>query len=103
MYNLRVFSGLREFKSPSPHHSSSPAGLWLNIRTKAEIMCMAFVALLLAASFAGPPRCKGNPALVGQCFTIHGRLRAYNGNPTFRIWPIGTRRIVGVTGPKPGD
>ena len=20
MYNLRVFSGLREFKSPSPHH-----------------------------------------------------------------------------------
>ena len=39
-------------------------------------MCMAFVALLLAASFAGPPRCKGNPALVGQCFTIPGRLRA---------------------------
>jgi hypothetical protein len=66
-------------------------------------MWMSFLALLLAAPFAGPPRCKGNPALVGQCFTIHGRLRAYNGNPTFRIWPIGTRRIIGVTGPKPGD
>jgi hypothetical protein len=66
-------------------------------------MWMALVALLLAAPPADTPQCKSNPALVGKCFTVHGRLRAYNGNPTFRIWPIGTTRIIGVTGPKPGD
>lgn len=40
--------------------------------------------------------CKSNPQLVGACFPVHGRLSAYNGNPTFRIWPIGTHRLLGV-------
>jgi hypothetical protein len=63
--------------------------------------------LLLLLLFAWPaadaPECKGNPALVGRCFAVHGRLRAYNGNPTFRIWPLGTKRLLGVTGARPGD
>lgn len=29
-------------------------------------------------------------------FVIHGRLSAYNGNPTLRIWIIGSHRILGV-------
>jgi hypothetical protein len=66
-------------------------------------MGMALLALLLAMPPADQPLCKGNPALVGKCFMVHGRLRAYNGNPTFRIWPIGTKRLLGVTGPHPGD
>lgn len=40
--------------------------------------------------------CKANPALVGSCFVVRGRLSAYNGTPTFRIWPIGTHRLIGV-------
>lgn len=64
---------------------------------------MTWIALLFAASPKSPPPCWGNPALVGKCFTIHGRFRAYNGNPTFRIRPIGTERLIGVTGAKPGD
>src|ERR1039458_7208114 len=66
-------------------------------------MWIAIVELLLAAPPGNPPPCKANPALVGKCFSVHGRLRAYNGNPTFRIWPVGTMRIIGVTGAKPGD
>ena len=66
-------------------------------------MWMTLVALLLAGPASDPPRCAANPALVGKCFSVYGRLRAYNGNPTFRIWPVGTIRIIGVTGPKPGD
>jgi hypothetical protein len=62
-----------------------------------------FALLLLAAPPDNPPPCKTNPALVGKCFVVHGRLRAYNGNPTFRIWPVGTLRLIGVTGAKPGD
>jgi hypothetical protein len=40
--------------------------------------------------------CKANRALVGSCFVVRGRLSAYNGSPTFRIWPIGTHRLLGV-------
>jgi hypothetical protein len=47
--------------------------------------------------------CKANPKLVGACFSVYGRMRAYNGNPTFRIWPVGTRRLLGVTGADPGE
>ena len=40
--------------------------------------------------------CKSNPQIVDVCFAIRGRLSAYNGNPSFRIWPIGTQRLLGV-------
>lgn len=40
--------------------------------------------------------CKSNPRLVGKCFVVRGRLSAYNGNPTFRIWREGTSRSLGV-------
>ncbi len=35
-------------------------------------------------------------ARFGACFAAHGRLQAFNGTPTFRIWPIGTHRLLGV-------
>ena len=41
--------------------------------------------------------CKGDPDLTGACFTVHGRLSAWNGTPTYRIWRIGTKRILGVS------
>lgn len=40
--------------------------------------------------------CKNNPGLVGACFTVNGRLSTYNGNPSLRIWPAGSRRLLGV-------
>ena len=42
------------------------------------------------------PLCKGNPTLVGECFTVHGRMSFYNGTHNVRIWPIGTHRLLGV-------
>jgi hypothetical protein len=41
--------------------------------------------------------CKGDPDLTGACFTVYGQLSAWNGTPTYRIWRIGTRRILGVS------
>jgi len=61
-----------------------------------------FLLVMAASAFGGnpktenAPRCKGNPAVIGACFTVRGRLSAWNGNPTFRIWPIGTKRMLGV-------
>jgi hypothetical protein len=40
--------------------------------------------------------CKDSPRVTGACFTVHGRLFAANGTPTFRIWRVGTKRIIGV-------
>jgi len=42
-------------------------------------------------------QCQSDPDLNGACFTVHGRLSARNGNPTFRIWPLGTNRIIGIS------
>jgi hypothetical protein len=40
--------------------------------------------------------CSSDPNIVGACYKIHGRISAYNGTPTLRIWRIGTDRILGV-------
>jgi hypothetical protein len=47
---------------------------------------------------ARPPTqaCQSDPDLIGPCFTTRGRLSAWNGSPTFRIWRIGTKRIMGL-------
>ncbi len=39
-----------------------------------------------------------NASSVGKPFTVRGRLSAWNGAPTHRIWIIGTTRILGVHG-----
>ena len=65
------------------------------------------LAVVLAASLGGtcslalpePPKCSGNPKLVGACFTVHGRMREGNGGPPIRIWPIGTDRMLGLWEP----
>jgi hypothetical protein len=40
--------------------------------------------------------CRGNPAVVGQCFAVHGRIFFSNGTPSMRIWRVGTTRVLGV-------
>ncbi len=65
---------------------------------------MILLALWLVLAWDQPaPPCTANPNLTGKCFVVRGRLRAYNGNPTFRIWLAGTKRLLGVTGAHPGD
>ena len=41
-------------------------------------------------------RCAGNAMLVGACFEFRGELKLWNGNPTYRISRVGTKRILGV-------
>src|SRR5712691_11461900 len=60
--------------------------------------------LILCSSVSGlsPPvaaekSCREHPQLIGKCFSVHGRLATYNGNPAVRLWRIGTRRVLGVS------
>lgn len=39
--------------------------------------------------------CK-TPENASLCYWAHGRLTAGSGDPSYRIWKIGTRRILGV-------
>ena len=39
--------------------------------------------------------CK-TPKIAAGCYWAHGRLSAANGNPTMRVWKIGTRRMLGI-------
>lgn len=39
--------------------------------------------------------CK-TPENASACYWTHGRLSFYNGTPSFRLWKIGTRRILGI-------
>jgi len=43
------------------------------------------------------PPCKGNPQLFADCYSVRGRVRFYNRNPSFRIWIIGTKRVLGLS------
>jgi hypothetical protein len=66
---------------------------------------LAAAALMVAlpARAAEPAQsCATSPKLIGQCFTVHGRLTACTGIPNARIWIVGTKRILGVADVK-GD
>ena len=39
--------------------------------------------------------CK-TPENAATCYWTRGRLAVYNGNPTWRTWKIGTKRILGI-------
>jgi hypothetical protein len=56
---------------------------------------LTLLAVLLTTYLHGQQgrSCKGNPDLVGQCFTVHGRVRIVNGAGMV-IWRIGTDRIL---------
>jgi len=67
-------------------------------RIGAWAIAVAAIAPRPAAS-ADPPAkpCREHPSLVGACFSVRGRMRLYNGTPTVRIWPVGTRRLLLVS------
>lgn len=47
---------------------------------------------------AAPKRkipCK-TPENAASCYWTHGRLSIYNGNPSLRVWKIGTKHLLGI-------
>lgn len=59
-----------------------------------------FLLFLLAASASAPT----DACAAGEsCHWVEGRLTLGNGTPAFRIWPRGTRRLLGVTTRRSGS
>jgi len=63
---------------------------------KGPLLLLASLCMATATARAASVSCKGNPAIVGQCTTLRGRVSVYNGTPSIRVWPVGTKRLLGV-------
>jgi hypothetical protein len=62
------------------------------------VLTLAIVSQPVAAHVPTAAWCVDHPQRVGMCHRVRGRLTAYNGNPTFRIWVVGSNRLLGVMG-----
>lgn len=65
---------------------------WENV----AVFVLLFCSTSLVADDSVHASCKADKRVVAACFTVHGRLSNWNGNPTQRIWIIGTKRMLGV-------
>lgn len=59
-------------------------------------LLLFIVSPALAADIDTALGCKNNPAVVSACYSLRGRIAAYNGTPSLRIWPVGSARLLGV-------
>jgi len=57
-------------------------------------------AIAIPAARQEGQSCRARADVVGKCFTVHGRLSVYNGTPSIRLWPLGSKRLLGVIDPK---
>ena len=75
------------------------------MNTQLKLSLLLALALLIALSVVGEsrlreaPSCSTRPDLNGKCFNVHGRLSVYNGTPSIRLWPLGSKRLLGVLDP----
>lgn len=61
----------------------------------------ASIVLLMVtgiAGFASAQSCKNNPKIIGVCYAIHGRATVGADTVRIYLWPVGTHRMLGVTG-----
>ena len=66
-----------------------------------RLLVTLFVAATLLASGVPQRASKRKIACktaenAGSCYWTHGRLAAYNGTPTMRLWKVGTKRILAI-------
>ena len=56
------------------------------------------IVLAVATAAQASPDCRVSPVVREPCFSVRGRLSAWNGAPTFRLHPSGSKRVLGVVG-----
>jgi hypothetical protein len=61
------------------------------------IVCLGLPRSLPAQELQSKKPCRQHPQLVAACFQVHGRLSAFNGAPSLRIWPVGSKRLLGIS------
>src|SRR5262245_58842934 len=82
----------RAVRQPRDHQMLREPGL------SVLVAAMILLGFVVGAAAGQPDKaCREHPNLVADCFTVHARMRYYNGAPSVRLWPIGTDRLLGVS------
>lgn len=61
------------------------------------VLMLCFSAISSGEEKSKKKACEEHPMLSGPCFKVRGRMFFSNGTPSLRIWPVGTRRILGIS------
>jgi hypothetical protein len=69
---------------------------WQMMRLLSWIPLGITTTITMATVAADGSACLRHESRVGDCREIRARVTYANGNPSVRIWPIGTQRILGV-------
>jgi hypothetical protein len=64
------------------------------------LLMLACTVVAQSPTARTPSSCRARSDLVGKCFVVHGRLSVYNGTPSIRLWPVGSKRLLGVLDPE---
>jgi len=56
------------------------------------------ILLMTDPLLAALPGCKNNPKVVAACYSVRGRLTPGADTVRIYLWPVGTKRMLGVTG-----
>ena len=62
---------------------------------------MKWLAMLLALvvpALGAEPKCKENPHVVAACYSVHARASPAANTVRIYLWPVGTKRLLGVAG-----
>jgi hypothetical protein len=67
---------------------------------RATTLCTLVLLILVPTSNSGATfrrkiACK-TTSNASSCYWTHGRLAFYNGTPAYRLWKIGTHRLLGI-------
>lgn len=90
--------GINQLLSTSAEPWSVQRGSWLSRSGAKSYLAIALAAINASASLAeGKNSCATDTRVVEPCFTVRGRLAAYNGAPNIRIWVVGTHRVLGIS------
>ncbi len=60
------------------------------------LLAIVAASIWLISMASADPRCEGRKDVVEACFDLRGRVSVSNGTPFVRIWPVGTKRLLGV-------
>jgi hypothetical protein len=76
----------------------------MNCRMKlfsvSALLLMLIGSIVAEARLAAEPQsCRSRADVVGKCFGVRARLSVYNGTPSIRLWPIGSKRLLGIIDP----
>jgi hypothetical protein len=63
--------------------------------TSAFVLCALVAQAVPQETAKRKIPCK-TPENAAMCYWTHGRLALCNGNPSFRVWKVGTKRILSV-------